>query len=105
MSGIDAFIKAVETHEFIEAHELLEDEWNQYKKEGKKAEAKAVQGLINGATALALYHIKKRPEAYERIWKVYEKYKGLLDSVELDNIEKYHTAAKLLEKKQKELVN
>lgn len=104
MSGIDAFINAINAHEFVEAHELLEDEWNQFKKEGKKAEAKAVQGLINGATALALYHIKKRPAAYEKIWKVYEKYKDLLDSVTVENIEKYKEAAKLLEKKQQELV-
>ncbi len=56
---IDNFIEALQEHKFVEAHEILEDDWKTFKKQGLKLEAKAIQGLINGATALALYHIKK----------------------------------------------
>ncbi len=104
MSGINAFNQAIIDHEFVEAHELLEHDWKDLKKAGKKEEAKALKGLINGATALALYHIKNRPDAYVRIWEVFKKYEPLLQSVQLDNLEKYQEAARLLNSKNEELV-
>ena len=60
-TAIDRFIFAVENGFYVEAHELLEDDWNFYKKQGELNKALVLKGLINGATALALYHIKKRP--------------------------------------------
>ena len=80
--SINCFIKALKDEKFVEAHELLEDEWRAYKKSEQKQKAKAVQGLINGATALALYR-KNRYAAYEKIWKVFEKYKDLLKVVDI----------------------
>lgn len=104
MSSIDKFIDAITTHHFIEAHELLEHDWKEYKKMQMKKEAKALQGLINGATALALFHIKKRPEAYTKVWPVFIKYKELLDEIDIEEIEKYKEAKNLLLKKNEELV-
>ena len=102
-TSIDKFIFALENSMFVEAHELLEDDWREYKKifketndESYKIKAKAVQGLINGATALALYFDKKRPESYKKIWAVFEKYKSLLNEIDIPNIEKYHVAKELL---------
>lgn len=102
--SIEKFIKAVENENFVEAHELLEHEWKDYKKSGKKLEAKAIQGLINGATALALFR-KGRVEAYEKIWKVFEKYKSLISEVELENSSKYMEAKELLEIKKSLITN
>lgn len=103
-SSIQQFIQAIEEHRFIEAHELLEHDWKAYKKQGLKKEAKALQGLINGATALALYHIKKRPEAYAKIWAVFKKYQPLLNEVEFENMQDYFYANTLLMEKHKELI-
>lgn len=100
--SIEQFIIAIEEEKFVEAHELLEEEWRHYKKIEQKDKAKAVQGLINGATALALYR-KNRLEAYERVWKVFEKYKNLLEK--LDCNEKYYEASRLLEFKKKSITN
>jgi len=100
--SIEEFITAVSQEKFVEAHELLEEEWKYYKRIEEKSKAKAVQGLINGATALALYK-KNRPDAYVRIWKVFKKYKILIE--ELDNNEKYHEASVLLELKNKSITN
>lgn len=102
--SINSFIVALEKEDFVHAHELLEDEWREYKKLEQRDKAKAVQGLINGATALALYR-KNRPEAYERVWKVFEKYKKLLDNIEINNKEKYFEARDLLEKKRVQITN
>ena len=99
--SIEQFIEAIKEEKFVEAHELLEEEWRYYKRIEEKNKAKAVQGLINGATALALYK-KNRYEAYVRVWKVCEKYKNLLE--ELNN-KKYYEASKLLELKRKSITS
>lgn len=95
-SAIKRFIYALENNLFVEAHELLEDDWKLYKKNGEKDKAKALQGLINGATALALYYTKKRPEGYKKVWPVFVKHKHLLDTVTLDEIESFQEAKNLL---------
>lgn len=100
--SIEQFIDAIKDERFVEAHELLEEEWRYYKRIEEKSKAKAVQGLINGATALALYR-KNRYEAYERVWKVFKKYNHLLEG--LDSSAKYHEASRLLELKNKSITN
>ena len=95
-TAIDRFIFAVENGYYVEAHELLEDDWNEYKRLGEKNKALVLKGLINGATALALYHIKNKPHGHEKVWKAFEKYLPLLDIVELPQQEKFYYAKKLL---------
>ncbi len=70
MSAIQEFIKLVQNEEFAPAHEVLEHDWKAYKKQGNKEYAKALQGLINGTTALALYK-KGRIEAYNKVWETF----------------------------------
>lgn len=98
MIKIEEFIKIVKEEKFVQAHEILEDDWRFYRKKGLKAEEKAIQGLINGATALALFFIKNRPASYKKVWKVFEKYEHYIDEANLENIEKFHEAKELLQK-------
>ena len=84
-TAIDRFLFAIENGYFVEAHELLEDDWNVYKKQGQKEKALVLKGLINGATALALFFIKKKPERYNKVWPAFLKYIPLLDDIELEN--------------------
>ncbi len=95
-TAIDRFIFAIENGYYVEAHELLEDDWNMYKRQGEKEKALVLKGLINGATALALYHIKKRPKSYEKVWPAFERYVPLLDNVDLENKDNYYLAKKIL---------
>lgn len=95
-TAIDRFIFAVQNGYYVEAHELLEDDWNEFKREGQREKALVLKGLINGATALALYHIKKKPHGYNKVWPAFEKYIPLLDDVELDQKEKFYKAKELL---------
>ncbi len=83
---------------FVEAHEVLEEDWKNLKKEGKKEEAKFLQALINGATAIALW-VKKRPEPSHRIWEFFQKNKHLISTIEEDKQEKYFFVIRLLEYK------
>ncbi len=95
-TAIDRFIFAIENGYFVEAHELLEDDWNYYKKQGEKEKALILKGLINGTTALALFHIKKRPEGYKKVWLAFEKYIPLLDDVQFEEKEKYYYSKEYL---------
>ncbi|QKJ23454.1 DUF309 domain-containing protein [Poseidonibacter lekithochrous] len=95
-TAIDRFIFAVENKYYVEAHELLEDDWNEFKRQGQREKALVLKGLINGATALALYHIKKKPHGHKKVWPAFEKYIPLLDEVELDQKEKFYKAKELL---------
>lgn len=95
-TAIDRFIFAVENKYYVEAHELLEDDWNEYKRQGLREKALVLKGLINGATALALYHIKKKPHGHKKVWPAFEKYIPLLDEVDFEEKEKYYFAKNLL---------
>lgn len=95
-SSIDRFIYAIENGYFVEAHELLEDDWNFYKKQGLIEKSLVLKGLINGATALALYHIKQKPEGYKKVWVAFEKYIPLLDSVDFKEKNRYYEAKEIL---------
>lgn len=98
---IDTFLRVVNQGDFVEAHEVLEEDWKRLKKEGRAIEAKFIQALINGATALALWK-KNRPEASLRVWETFQKNKSLLKSEPIDSLsnnESYHFACKLLEYK------
>jgi hypothetical protein len=94
--AIDRFIYAVETGYYVEAHELLEDDWNLYKKQGQREKALVLKGLINGATALALYHVKNKPAGHAKVWPAFLKYIPLLDEVDLENKDRFYFAKKLL---------
>lgn len=95
MNAIKEFINMVQNEEFAPAHEVLEHDWKAFKKEEKKEHAKALQGLINGTTALALYK-KGRVEAYKKVWETFLKYQHLIDKIDIDKKELYFEARKLL---------
>ena len=95
-TSIDRFIFAIQNDYFVEAHELLEDDWNLYKKQGQTQKALMLKGLINGATALALFFIKKRPESYQKVWPAFLKYIVLLDEIEIEEKEKFYKAKEIL---------
>ena len=93
---IDEFISLILNKQFVEAHEVLEDDWKELKKAGEKDNAKFIQGLINGTTAIALFY-KGRESAFLKVWATFQKYKPLIDTVELDDKEKYIEAIDILE--------
>lgn len=94
--NIKGFIDLIEKFDFVQAHEVLEDDWNALKKIGDKKTAKFLQALINGATSLAL-HKKGRPEACEKVWGALQRNKHLIDEVNLINKKEYIYTIELLE--------
>ena len=101
--AIDRFIFAIENGYFKEGHELLEDDWREFKKQGQIEKALVLKGFINASTALALFHIKKNEDGYKRVWLVFEKYIGLLESVELEDKNKFYEAKKILLEEKKRI--
>jgi hypothetical protein len=103
-SQIDEFLEMVQNNHFVEAHEVLEIEWKELKKEDNKDKAKFIQALINGSTAIALW-LKQRPEPSLRVWEVLQRNKHLISCFELKDMEKYQQAIDLLEQKFKDKEN
>jgi len=79
MLAITKFLNVVENDEFVEGHEVLEEEWHRLKKLPESIdEAKILKGLINASTALALA-CKGKKDGASQVWKTYEKYAPLID--------------------------
>ncbi len=101
LSSIDRFIKAVKNDEFVEGHEVLEDDWKVLKKDHDTLdESKILKGLINGSTAIAL-KLRGKDNGAQTVWSTFEKYRYLIHSIESSNSAKYKEAEKLLDEKKK----
>lgn len=111
MSDIERFIKAVSEEDFAPAHEMLEHDWLEYKKQYRDSKdeqaykkAKALQGLINGTTALALYK-KGKPQSYEKVWSTFLKYEHYLDEINIPQKNYFLDARTLLHEKNKKVTH
>jgi len=99
MLAIEQFLEVVANDEFVEGHEVLEEDWNRFKKLPEyENEAKILKGLINASTALALVR-KGKKEGAQRVWQTYEKYAPLIDSTPSAHTAKYKEAQALLLRK------
>ncbi|MEA3383926.1 MAG: DUF309 domain-containing protein [Campylobacterota bacterium] len=105
MQNIIKFKDLVESNHFIEAHEVLEDDWLKFKKAGELDKAKLYKGLINGATSIALYKMNRSKRAVDITWGAFIKYKSLSSFIEEDKKRYVLEAISLIESKQKEIIN
>jgi guanylate kinase len=103
MTNIEKFINLIQNDKFVEAHEVLEDDWLYFKKTSQKDKALFYKGLINGATSIALIIKKRSLRARTITWDAFLKYKDLIDILELENKETYNKVIKLIEQKHLEI--
>lgn len=94
--NIEEFLTLLVEDEFVEAHEVLEDLWREWKNTPiKRDESFILKGLINGATALALEKLK-REEASKQVWATFLKYEPLIETITSQYTPLYKEAQKLL---------
>lgn len=99
MLAIEHFLEVVENDEFVEGHEVLEEDWHRLKKLSEYTdEAKILKGLINASTALALA-CKGKKEGAVRVWQTYEKYAPLIECTPSSHTAMYREAQALLLRK------
>lgn len=99
MQGIEKFLKLVENNQFVEGHEVLEEDWHRLKKNPQTIdESKILKGLINASTALAL-QCKGKSDGAKRVWQTFEKYRPLIEVVNSTQTELYKEAEILLTQK------
>lgn len=99
MHVLEEFLNVLRRDEFVEGHEILEEEWHRLKKlPDYENEAKILKGLINASTALALAR-KGKNEGAVRVWQTFEKYAPLIDTVDSTLTPLYKEATKLLYEK------
>ena len=103
MDVFEKFIDVVQHEAFIEAHEVLEDTWRAWKAEpALREESFILKGLINGATALALFRLGKTSGAH-RVWSTYEKYRPRINTIPSLHTPFYKKAEALLDAKYQEI--
>lgn len=104
MKSLKEFMQVVEEEDFVEGHEVLEDDWREWKNDPKRRdESYILKGLINGSTALALWRMG-RYEGAKKVWETYEKYKPYMESVPSNLTADYKRASELLEKKYRQII-
>lgn len=105
MQELELFMRVVAEEDFVQAHEVLEDKWREWKKiPHQKEESFILKGLINGATALALKRLG-RDESALVVWETFLKYQPLIETLKSPLTPEYKAAEALLEAKYKKVMN
>jgi len=100
---INQFISYINATKYYEAHEALEEIWFPRRFEDD-IEMKLIKGFINAAVSFEL--IKRgRPEASQRVWKNFEKYVILRESVQSPHNGRYEELEQFLRTKKSELTS
>ncbi len=96
MKELKEFLHVVSKNDFIEGHEVLEEQWRKWKKTPTmKEESYILKGLINGSTALAL-KVKQKNAPSLKVWATFLKYSPLIDSIDSKFSTSYKEARALL---------
>ena len=92
---LEDFVTCLEEERFYDAHEALEEIWFPRRFEGND-EIKLLKGFINAAVSFELRK-RGRPEASQKVWKNYLKYKKLLHKIESPFLEEYCSISSYIE--------
>ncbi|BDY13123.1 DUF309 domain-containing protein [Hydrogenimonas cancrithermarum] len=95
------FVQLIEAGDYYEAHEALEEIWYPKRFE-KDNEISLIKGFINASVAFELVK-KGRMEPARKTWKVYLKYRTLIECVESEHLPLYRKVDALLEQKYEQL--
>lgn len=74
MSEFEKYKKYIINGEYFEAHEVLEEVWQDLRKTDNDLQW-AYKGLINAAVALELKKRKRDVKVYKAVWSNFEKYR------------------------------
>ncbi len=97
----EAFAHSLAEERYYDAHEDLEPLWFPRRFEDND-EVKLWKGFINAAVSFELIK-RNRPEASQKAWQNYLKYKPLLEHCETMHYEMYVKIAKIIERQRGKL--
>ena len=92
---LDEFVKCLEEERFYDAHEALEEIWFPRRFEDDD-EMKLLKGFINASVSFELRK-RGRPEASEKVWKNYLKYRKLLYTIDSPFLNQYNYITRYIE--------
>ncbi|WP_353661547.1 DUF309 domain-containing protein [Hydrogenimonas sp. SS33] len=95
------FIDLIERGAYYEAHEALEEAWFPRRFEASD-EVRLIKGFINASVAFELVK-RGRMKPAGQVWKVYLKYRPLLERVESSHAGSYRNVAQTLEERYERL--
>lgn len=92
---LTAYIQLIQEERYVDAHVVLEEPWKSLRAVNKD-EGNILKGLINAASALELKRLG-RDDAARKIWKAYEKYRPLIQTVHSPHGTMYQACAQAVE--------
>lgn len=97
-------IKLLNNNDFVKAHDIFELLWRELKNNSiTREESFILKGFISASISIELYDMK-RIEHSINVWKTYEKYEYLIDSIVSLNTDKYKKIRILINKKREEFI-
>ena len=94
----------LENDKFVEAHDLLENEWRKYKNdENTREESFILKAFLNASVSFEIYKMG-RINHYENLWNTYKKYEYLIDKIDSVHSNTYKQIQDLIYKKKEKYI-
>jgi predicted metal-dependent hydrolase len=87
MIELEIFLQDIDDRNYFKAHEVLEETWRQMKVMDKKR-SYIYKAFINAAVSFELYRRGRAAQSL-KIWKIYEKYRPLIEEMDRESRERY----------------
>lgn len=101
---LEQIILLLNQNKFVEAHDVFEELWRDYKKdESTREESFILKAFVNGSVSIELYKMQ-RFEHSLNVWNTYKKYENLIDELETLNTNNYKKIKEIIYKKREEYI-
>lgn len=105
MEHIKKFKELIIKDKFVEAHEILEPFWLEYKKCNNHKKASFYKSLINGPTSIALILKKRSQRAQNITWEAFKRYENQIDIFSKNEKEQFLDVINLIEQKHNQILD
>jgi len=101
---LEDIILLLKEEKFVEAHDVLEELWRQYKnQESTREESFILKAFVNASVSIELYNMQ-RFEHSNNVWNTYLKYENLIDDLKSINNINYKKIKEIIYKKREKYI-
>ncbi|WP_368030147.1 DUF309 domain-containing protein [Arcobacter sp. s6] len=101
---LEQIILLLNQNKFVEAHDVFEELWRDYKKdESTREESFILKAFVNGSVSIELYKMQ-RFEHSLNVWNTYKKYEYLIDEIDSLNKKNYQEIKEIIYEKREKYI-
>jgi hypothetical protein len=101
---LEDIILLLKEEKFVEAHDVLEELWREYKnQESTREESFILKAFVNASVSIELYNMQ-RFEHSNNVWNTYLKYENLIDDLKSINNINYKKIKEIIYKKREKYI-